>query len=428
MKKKRLILCVILAFATIHGFGQVTLEECLTKAEENYPLIKKYDLLSQTQDLSLSEVNKQWLPTVGLYAQGTLQNAVPEFPSALTDLMAQFGREMKGLDKFQYKVGLELTQPIWDGGATAAKRQVLRTTERENEATLTSGLYAVRERVMSLFFGALLTQEQIKQQEASIELLQANLQKIESLIREGAAMRSDADNVEAQILSSEQRLAEARGSLESYRKVLSLYTGEDIEHKYLLKPRKTMPAELTSNRPELAVYAAQISRNNAQKAEIKSTLMPKISAFMQSFYGYPGFNNFEAMMNRNLSFNILGGIRLNWTLNPLYTRKSSLKKIDIANENVQADRETFLFNSELQSSAQTIEIKNMEEVISKDEEIIRLRAAVRRAAEAQLDNGVIDTVALLSKINDENQARLNAEFHEIKLLQSIYQLKNTLNQ
>ena len=70
----------------------------------------------------------------------------------------------------------------------------------------------------------------------------------------------------------------------------------------------------------------------------------------------------------------------------------------------------------------------MRRMMADDSKIISLREAVRQSAESQLDNGVIDTVALLSKINDETQARLTADYHEIKLLQSIYQLKYTLNQ
>ena len=57
-----------------------------------------------------------------------------------------------------------------------------------------------------------------------------------------------------------------------------------------------------------------------------------------------------------------------------------------------------------------------------------MRENVRKAAESQLDNGVIDATALLTKLTDEKQARLNASYHEIRLLQSIYQLKYTLNQ
>ena len=156
--------------------------------------------------------------------------------------------------------------------------------------------------------------------------------------------------------------------------------------------------------------------------------MPRISAFAQSFYGYPGFNNMEAMINRNPSFNIIAGVKVAWTLAPVYTNRNMKAKIAMANDGIEIDREVFLFNSSLQSASQSEEINAMRRMMADDSKIISLREAVRQSAESQLDNGVIDTVALLSKINDETQARLTADYHEIKLLQSIYQLKYTLNQ
>lgn len=62
-----------------------------------------------------------------------------------------------------------------------------------------------------------------------------------------------------------------------------------------------------------------------------------------------------------------------------------------------------------------------------DARIVSLRQNVRAAAESQLNNGVIDATALLTKITDENLARINSTYHEIQLLQSIYQLKYILN-
>ena len=56
-----------------------------------------------------------------------------------------------------------------------------------------------------------------------------------------------------------------------------------------------------------------------------------------------------------------------------------------------------------------------------------MRTQVRQAAEAQLAEGVIDATALLAKITDENQARLDEQYHEIQLIQQIYQLRHTLN-
>ena len=67
-------------------------------------------------------------------------------------------------------------------------------------------------------------------------------------------------------------------------------------------------------------------------------------------------------------------------------------------------------------------------MIKEDSRIVELRQSVRRSAESQLQNGIIDATALLSKINDENQAKLNSAYHNIRLIQNIYKLKNTLNQ
>ena len=87
----------------------------------------------------------------------------------------------------------------------------------------------------------------------------------------------------------------------------------------------------------------------------------------------------------------------------------------------------FLFNTRLQTQSQSARITELEEIIKDDARIVALRTNVRRAAESQLKNGVIDATALLTKITDENQARLTSSYHEIQLLQSIYQLKYTLN-
>lgn len=82
----------------------------------------------------------------------------------------------------------------------------------------------------------------------------------------------------------------------------------------------------------------------------------------------------------------------------------------------------------MQSVAQREAIDGLRNVISDDARIVTLLGNVRKAAESQLDNGVIDTTALLTKIVEENRAKLNAKFHEIQLLQEIYKLKYTLNQ
>lgn len=411
----------------MYATADVTVEQCVALAQENYPLIQKYDLLRQSRQLNLSDINKSWLPQIGIYAQGTVQNTVPSFPDALSNVLDQMGTDMKGLGKLQYKVGVDLNQTIWDGGTSKASRTIAESENAQQEAALDVELYAVRERVENLFFGILLVEEQIKQAELTHTLLESNLAMLRSMKTNGTATQSDVDMVEAQFLTVQQQITQARSISDSNRRLLGIFTGTDMSDEKLTKPSSSMPSELISVRPELALFDARIKNNDARLGSIKSSVMPRIGLFAQAYYGYPGYDYFKSMMNRDMSFNVLAGVKVSWNIGSFYTKKNSERKLRLANDGIVADREVFLFNTNLQTSSQTAHISELEDIMKEDSRIVELRANVRRSAESQLRNGVIDATALLTKITDENQARLTSSYHEIQLIQSIYQLKYILN-
>lgn len=418
---------LLLLTMAIPGYADVTLDYCLQRAEENYPEIKKYGLLESTSELSLEAINRGWWPRIGLSAQANLQNIVPAFPGILQNMLAQNGFELKGMGKLQYKVAAELNQTIWDGGASKAQRAIERASLAESKAALDVELYAIRSQVENIYFGILLIQEQIKQTESTIELLSSNLQRLESMVRNGTAMQSDADMIEAQCLTLKQSMAEARNAMKGYRDVLSVYIGEELGEQTLICPVAEMPQSAESERPELTLFDKRVENNMARMKAINASVMPHIGFFTQAYYGYPGFNYFESMTNRNLSFNIMAGVRLNWNVESLYTKDSKRRKLMLSSDMINADKEKFLFNSRIQSARENSEIEAIRDVIKEDSRIVELRQNVRRSAESQLQNGIIDATALLSKINDENQAKLNSAYHNIQLIQNIYKLKNTLN-
>jgi outer membrane protein TolC len=74
------------------------------------------------------------------------------------------------------------------------------------------------------------------------------------------------------------------------------------------------------------------------------------------------------------------------------------------------------------------EIERLRKAVEDDGRIVELRQRVRKAAESQLENGVIDATDLLRKITEETTAIQSRSTHEIELLQSIYRLKTILNQ
>ena len=407
--------------------AQVTLEECVKLAQDNYPLIRKYDLLNQTKAVNLSDINKSWLPQINVYGQGTVQNETPTFPESLAGLISQTGMSISGLNEWQYKIGADINQNIWDGGVSKTERKIERAEDTERRTALDVRLYAIRERVENLYFGILLIEEQAEQTRNMQTLLQSNLDKLRTMFENGTAMQSDVDMVEAQCLSTSQQLIQAESTAKSYRKVLEIFTGESLAEQELVKPDASIPQDLLPARPELRHFEAQLQTNEARNASITASTMPKIGLFAQAYYGYPGFDYFESMMNRDLSFNMLAGVKVSWNIGAFYTKKNNRRKLRLSSDNIAVERDVFLFNTNMQTRSQLDHIDELRAVMKENDRIVELRANVRKAAESQLDNGVIDATALLAKLTDEKQARLTASYHEIQLLQSIYQLKYTLN-
>ncbi|MDE6352685.1 MAG: TolC family protein [Muribaculaceae bacterium] len=406
----------------------LTIEECVSKAEANYPAIRKYAPLQSTLDIALSDINKGWLPRIGVYGQLTGQNVVPSFPSALSNIMTQFGQEMKGLGKIQYKVGVDVNQTIWDGGASKVQREIARSQNEVESSALDVEIYNVRQRVENLYFAVLLANEQISQSTTTLNLLNANLERLKAMLRNGTAMQSDVDMVEAQILELDQVITQARVAVASYKRGLELFIGETLNNIELVCPDDTLNLSNDNRRPELKMFEKRIAAIRASQSLSDVSSMPKIGLFAQSYYGYPGLNYFNSMINREMSFNIIGGVKISWNIDSFYTKKNSSRKTTASIETINADRDLFLFNTNIQTTSIKENISGLRSLIDSDAKIVALRSNVRKVAESQLENGIIDTTALLSKITDENIAKLNGKYHQIKLVQEIYNLKYTLNQ
>ena len=96
-------------------------------------------------------------------------------------------------------------------------------------------------------------------------------------------------------------------------------------------------------------------------------------------------------------------------------------------EQVEVQRDVFLFNMNLQAAQENGDIARLRKAIADDDRIVALRRSVREVAESKLRNGIIDTHDLLSKITDESTASMARSMREIELLKAIYEYKHTIN-
>lgn len=245
------------------------------------------------------------------------------------------------------------------------------------------------------------------------------------MLSNGIAMQSDVNVVRAEKLKAEQQETELASSRKSLMDMLAVFIGKDITE--LAMPQDIIVPTESNNRPELHLFDTQIELANAQESLLNARLLPKLSVFAQGYYGYPGYDQFDAMFSRDWKLNGMIGVRLSWNIGALYTRKNDRSKLNTRRCLVESARETFLFNNHLLEIQQTDGIAKYRQMITDDHEIVTLRSDVRQSAESRLEHGIIDTNNLLQEITRENQSRIDLSTHTILMLKESYDLKYTTN-
>lgn len=424
MRRLCLSCCMLVAtFASAQ-----TLDECRTMARNHYPEIRKYGLIDQAEQYNLSNAAKAWLLQVTFSGQATYQSATPTYPDAFSKMMQANGIDMSGIEKDQYKVAVDVSQNIWDGGQYKANKAIAEAEAAEQRSRTDVSLYALQSRVDNLYFGILLLDERVVLTKSLIAVLESNLGRLRSFLKNGVAMQADVDAVEAELLTARQTLRQIETSRQSYRRMLEAFIGKPLSADKLERPVMQNVDSRTVARPELQHFDAQSKTLDARRRAVNASVMPRFSAFAQGYYGYPGLDMFKSMTKTDLTLNGIVGVRMSWNVGALYTKKNNLDKLATAQNQIAVQRDVFLFNTSMQTMQEDGEVERLRMAVEDDAKIVELRRRVRLAAESQLKNGVIDATDLLRKIADETTAVQNQSTHEIELLQTVYRLKTTLNQ
>ena len=427
---KRLMLNSLLLFIPLLSFSQqLTLDECQAKAKLNYPLIKQYKLIEQTEQFNLSNANKGYLPQFSLSAKATYQSDVTEIPAVLGQILSKVSQtpvSFPSQSKDQYQAVLEANQVIWDGGVISSQKKITKASTEVEKQKLEVDLYALNDRVNQLFFGILLLNEQIKQNDILQSELGVNLKKVIDSKQNGVANQADVDALKVEQLNAGQRDTELKSTRKSYLIMLSAFTGLKMdENATCIKPEVNLVIlnDTTNHRPELTLFDAQNKMYESQKSLLNAGNLPKLGAFVQGGYGRPGLNMFLP----GFSPFYIGGLRLSWNFSGLYTQKNNIRKLEVSKQSNEIQKETFLFNSDLKTKQQRTEIEKLQSTLSNDDEIIRLRTNIKKAASVKVDNGTLTITDLIREINAEDQAKQLKSLHEIQLVMNVYQLKNNIN-
>ncbi len=397
---------------------QIGIDECQQLARTNYPAIRQLDLIEKSTAFQLSNINKAWLPQLNVNVKATYQS------DAIDINIPAIGLKMNQ-SKDQYNAALDVTQTIWDGGASKAQKTLTKAQAETEKQKVELDLYALTDRVNQLFFGILLINEQLQQIRILKADLETNIKKVKALETNGIAYPSDVDMLLVEQLNANQRETDLLLTQKSFIEMLAAFTKKNINQQTnFLKPLlPEIKTDSTNNRPELLLMNQQIKLYENQRELVKASTRPKLGIFAQGGYGRPGLN----MLANEFMPYYIGGVRLSWNISSFYTRKNELEKISVHQNLVNTQRETFIFNTNLQNKQQLNEIDKLKSAMANDDKIIALRTRIKTATSARVDNGTATVTDLIRDLNAENNAKQMRSLHEIQLYSAIYQLKYQTN-
>lgn len=412
---RRNILFIFLALPIgLAAQDSLQLLNCYQLAIANSPIGKQKQLYTDAADAKIASVNTAYLPSLNLNAQATYQSDVTKMALDLSKINPNLSSP-EGLSKDQYKATVDVSQLIYDGGLTPARREAERVTANALIKSTETELYQLRDRVNQLFFALLMVQENTKSLLLMQNELATRIKLLESGVKNGTVLSSTLNQVKADYLKVGQSIDELKTQSVNLFAALSELTGKPIaQGTAVAKPNFTVSTNISTERPERELFDLQKNSFEQNKSIIAAGNMPKLAAFGQLGYGKPGLNMLE---NQFKTFYIVG-LKLSWNIFDWNQRKNDIKYLSIQQNLVDTRREAFDLNQRIASQNETQNMEKFKKLVATDKEILELRTSVLSVQRSRFENGTIDAADYLAAVNAETIARINIAMHEIQAIQA----------
>jgi outer membrane protein TolC len=404
---KKLIIIFILTGFSAFAQEKISLEQCYSLAEANYPKAKQNALLTKQNELNSEVIKTRKYPKIDLDAQATYQSDVIHFPLDNPGIIIDLP------NKDQYKATLTVNQLIYGGGTIDA------AIEEENAKSLAQlqkvnvALYQLKPNINQFYFSVLLLQEKKDLLLAKEKQINEKLNEIKAGIKYGAVLPSSDAVLSAELLKVKQQLTDIESSRKNLLQSLEKYLGTTISDQTVFKyPEPTAELSDSLNRPELELFSLQKSQIDNSTSLLKKNRLPKIYGFAQGGYGNPGINPLD---NSFQSFYIVG-LKLNWNVFDWNKTKKQSQALELNKQIIDSEMEEFELKTNMMVEQQSLEIKKYDEFIKSDQTIIDLRKEILKTSESQLKNGVITSSDYVEKLTDLYEAETNLKTHQIQLL------------
>lgn len=400
-------------------FSQDTLTlQGLIKSMEQYNSI--YNVLPATDSiyaLRKSNIKVNYLPRLDFNAEATWQTDVTQMNIPIPNI------SVPSPDKDNYKLTVDVSQLIWDGGATSSRLKSDENTRLLEQNKVDNELYVLKDRLAALYFGLSSIDIAIQQLRIMEGELDKRIAEIQAGVNAGAILESSLIALQAEKLrigqSVDANLAQRDNFIESIYSISGQRISEQSEIKL---PNLTIPTTSQCNRPDYKTFDLQKDYLSSTSRLMSSKRMPTLAAFAKAGYGKPGLN----MLSSEFDTYAIVGARLSWNIWDWNSTSRERQSIKIQQNIMEYRRDVFDDNYNSQVKSSMAQINSLEKQIASDEKIVELLEKSVQVSASQLKNGTITSATYLSDFNSLLRARIDMSLRKVKLSQEKVELYFTM--
>jgi outer membrane protein TolC len=422
------ILLIAVIILPMFGCSQTckhfTLDELVRSAYEKYPYANRLELIKEQCNESAKAIDAEWLTHISASAKSSYQSEISSIDIP-KDIENKFGINIDKGKKLQYQGGLSVSQLIYDGGVNSIKKRINKLDYDTKSDQVKSQMLQVEDAIDNLFENILLSKEQIKAIQFKRADLELRKKDVSSAIQNGISLKTDIQEIEANIIQLCQQETEFRMSSRQQYITLSSYAQQPIDSTAILELPETTNAidRNISARPDYDIFSLQLKNAEWELKKLNTEFVPKLSLFANGYYGRPGLN----MMKYTNHYSGIVGVSMTWNIDALYNNTHQKKLINIGKEMTMNQQLTYEIDMNRQIDNLNINLLKNRELANSDDNIIQIRSNIKDIASIQLKNGSITLTDYLIKLNDEAQAMVNKSIHHIEYLMDGAKMKTLLN-
>ncbi len=391
----------------IYGQNTVNLVDLYKAVDINNPLSRIPSGIDSIYQLKKKNLKVNYLPKLDLNTSASWQSEVTSIslPSTLPFSIPE-------TDKDQYKVAFDVSQLIWDGGATKAKVNMEDLNEVLEKNRIDVEIFSIKDRITNLYFNLLL----LKVTEDQLNLMSNELDKrvaeLESAVNAGFILISTLDGIEAEKLKLLQNIDAIPSQRKSLISSLKSLTGLALnDNDSYLIPNPDSLSDLTCLRPEFKGFKFQQDVLNASSNLFTRKRYPVLAGYASAGYGKPGLNMLSNEWNTYYMF----GAKLSWNIWDWNSVRKEKQQLKIQANTIGFREKAYLDGYQAQLDGILSEIQKLNRQLSKDKEIVRLLHQVTERSTSSLKNGSITSSVYITDFNTESRAQLEMEIRKIKL-------------